>query len=314
MLGKRVQAFLMSLFLGVSGTSYSAYFDVTSMPDLKKKEDARNMTRHTRDLSNDCNKYIGACIDEVCADKEQVRRRETSGGLYDKCGRMSLNKLVGKISDCMERFNNPEFDYQLRCKAGIVGQVQNLLVNKDELEKNFKSSSIECVEAKKDMTAARNCYSTMIKSDGAVDVTIQEALYQNCGPVSVNGSAVVAAEFFTTGLVGRSNAGELMANDMKPYREENWRELVEAKLAGYIERAQSSCGDEDFEISQINLYQPDEKSLELQKQEATAIQIGIDKANGTDAMECRDRNIYQPLDDAIWKYDSVKGCLQITVD
>ncbi|MCT4552213.1 MAG: hypothetical protein N4A44_00945 [Alphaproteobacteria bacterium] len=314
MFNRGFQTFLVGLFLGISGTSYSAYFDVTSMPDLKKKEDARNMTRHTRDLSNDCNKFIGACIDQICADKEQVKRRETSGGLYDKCGRMSLNKLVGKISDCMERFNTDEFNYQLRCRAGIVGQVEQFLTNKDELEKNFKSSSIECVESKRDMMAARNCYSVMIKSDGGVDVPMQEALYQNCGPVSMNGSAVVAADFFTTGLVGRSNAGELMANDMKPYREENWRELVEVKLAGYIEKAQSSCGDEDFEISQINLYKPDEKSVELQKQEAAAWQMGVDAANGTDAQECRDRNIYQPLDDAIWKYDPAQGCLKIKVD
>ena len=227
---------------------------------------------------DECNVDIDYCFNRYCFDKKTLNE-----GVYSKCGAEPASKILLNVEDCLQtRAVIKQLDLKDGCKSYSYDRVVSLLENKDVIETGLKRNSEECQKATKALQAAKNCYALMISSDGVSSLDLYNKLDELCG-FNVSGDSYMLNRFFEAGDYGESNIGalnDLKATNQNTKKRENWRQIVDATLAGYTEIAELACGAEDYQITKVNQYALDShENSQMVMLKAQASEIGKQTAN-----------------------------------
>ncbi len=225
-----------------------------------------------------CNVDIDYCFNRYCFDKKTL-----SEGVYSKCGAEPASKILINIEACLDtRSVIKSLDLKNGCKNYSYNRVVNLLSNKDVIETGLKKNSNECQKATKALQAAKECYALMISSDGSYSLDLYEKLDKLCG-FEVSGDSYMLNRFFQAGDYGQSNLqaiSDLEATGQNTVKRENWRQVVDATLAGYTEIAELACGEEDYKLTKVNDYALDSRdNSAMIALKAQASEMGKQTAN-----------------------------------
>lgn len=225
-----------------------------------------------------CNVDIDYCFNRYCFDKKTL-----SEGVYSKCGAEPASKILINIEACLDtRSVIKSLDLKNGCKNYSYNRVVNLLANKDVIETGLKKNSNECQKATKALQAAKECYALMISSDGSYSLDLYEKLDKLCG-FEVSGDSYMLNRFFQAGDYGQANLqaiSDLEATGQNTVKRENWRQVVDATLAGYTEIAELACGEEDYKLTKVNDYALDSRdNSAMIALKAQASEMGKQTAN-----------------------------------
>ncbi len=224
-------------------------------------------------IDSECYSEIDYCFNRYCFDKKTL-----TDGVYSKCGAQSPATVLINVEECLKtRSVIKELDLTKGCKKVSYNRVLTLMENKDRMEKGLKKNSASCQYATNMLQAAKKCYAAMINSDGSFSRSLYDELNNLCGE-RVSGEPDMAKRFFNAGDYGLSDldmVNALKASGQNTVKRENWRQVVDATLAGYTEIAELSCGEEDYQITKVNDYLLDSRdNLAMIKMKEEAKQIG----------------------------------------
>lgn len=227
---------------------------------------------------DECNVDIDYCFNRYCFDKKTL-----SEGVYSKCGAEPASQILINVESCLEtRAVIKELDLKNGCKNYSYNRVVNLLSNKDVIETGLKKNSKECQKATRALQAAKECYALMISSDGSYSLDLYERLDKLCG-FEVSGDSYMLNRFFEAGDYGQANLqaiSDLEMTGQNTVKRENWRQVVDATLAGYTEIAELACGEEDYKLTKVNDYALDSRdNSAMIALKAQATEIGKQTAN-----------------------------------
>ena len=222
---------------------------------------------------SECLSEIDYCFHRYCFDKKTL-----NDGVYSKCGAISPANILINVEECLKtRSVIKELDLTKGCKKNSYTRVLSLIENKDKIEKGLIKNTKSCQYATNMLQAAKNCYAIMISSDGSFSRDIYEKLNNSCGE-QISGEADMVKRFFNAGDYGLSDVdmvNALRASGQNTVKRENWRQVVDATLAGYMEIAELSCGEEDYKITKVNDYLLDSRNnLSMIKMKEEAKQVG----------------------------------------
>ncbi len=214
-----------------------------------------NVTKPQSYTENECKtKYIQA-LDMECYDAANVH----SGGLYSNCN----DKTVTEFYDIMDMqlakiIGTTDFiRYKADCDPYKGAALQAWIPTKDIQEKSALKNSSQCQLANKRLTAAKKCYSAAIAHNGN-SYEFENLMKATCGDY-----ADVATQFAKAGDLGLSNIPQLITNYATlqfTNKSENWRQSVEAILAGYTYDARQACGEETYDLLQLNEFTQDQRT------------------------------------------------------
>ncbi|MGN0929414.1 MAG: hypothetical protein ACI4N3_02105 [Alphaproteobacteria bacterium] len=245
-----------------------------------KNNSRRNITTTTLPAPNEleCQENIDYCFNYYCFNKKTL-----TNGIYSRCGSESASNIVINVNDCLDtRGIIKNLNLKDGCKAYTYTSVVALLANKDNIETSIKKTTKECKEAITTLNAAKSCWAKMISHDGSIDPSLRTQLVSLCG-YSISKDADMVDRFYNAGNYGDSNIGAQMDMELtgqNTQKRENWRQVVDSVLAGYTEMAELACGEEDYQITKINDYTPDNReNLAMVKATAQADQMGRSTAN-----------------------------------
>lgn len=202
----------------------------------------------------DCaSKYILG-LDRECYNVNTVQ----SGGVYADCSDntvadyydimdMQLASVVG-----IDKFS----DYKTNCEAYKSYALEKWLSSKNVIETSAVKGSDECVFATKRLTAAKKCYTAALSHDGNF-FEFSDLMTNSCGEFPD-----VANKFSKAGDLGLANIPEVLENYSTlqfTNKAENWRSSVEAVLAGYVYDARQACGEETYELLELNKFTEDKR-------------------------------------------------------
>lgn len=227
---------------------------------------------------DECNVDIDYCFNRYCFDKKTL-----SEGVYSKCGAEPASQILINVESCLEtRAVIKELDLKNGCKNYSYNRVVNLLTNKDVIETGLKKNSKECQKATRALQAAKECYALMVSSDGSYSLDLYERLDKLCG-FEVSGDSYMLNRFFEAGDYGQANLqaiSDLEMTGQNTVKRENWRQVVDATLAGYTEIAELACGEEDYKLTKVNDYALDSRdNSAMIALKAQATEIGKQTAN-----------------------------------
>ena len=225
-----------------------------------------------------CNIDIDYCFNRYCFDKKTL-----SEGVYSKCGAEPASTILINVEDCLAtRAVIKKLNLQDGCKSYSYNRVVALLNNKDVIETGLKKNTAECSKATKALQAAKKCYAAMIASDGSSSIELYNQLDSLCG-FAVSGDSYMLNRFYQAGDYGDANIGaleDLRLTGQNTQKRENWRQVVDATLAGYTEIAELACGEENYKLTKVNQYALDSRSnSQMIALEAEAEEIGKQTAN-----------------------------------
>ena len=239
-----------------------------------------NTTSDTAKYSqDDCATQYMRGLDAECYNFNRVH----DGGVYADCSEktmadfydimdMQLSNVVG-----FENFA----EYQSKCSPYKGYALNKWLEAKGVIETSAVKSSNECITATKKLTAAKKCYTAAIAHDGNF-FEFSDLMNKTCGNIPE-----VAKKFSSAGDMGLANIPQMLENYSTfqfTKKAENWRSSVEVVLAGYIYEARQACGEESYDILELNQFTEDKRENILSKAKDSfvseiASNIGRRKAN-----------------------------------
>ncbi len=266
-------SFLVLIFI-----QYNLMAATRSVSSSRRRIVQTNTTKLATPTELDCKENIDYCFNRFCFDKKTL-----TNGVYSKCGTISASQIQINVEDCLDtRGIIKELDLNKGCKNYTYTYIVNLLANKDVIEKGLKKNTKECQVASKALDAAKACWAIMISHDGSIDASLKNTLNATCG-YSVSGDMLMADRFYNAGNYGDANLGaqiDLQLSGQNTQKRENWRQVVDAVLVGYMELAELSCGEEDYSLTKVNNYQLDNHdNLEMIRLKSQATQVGKSMAN-----------------------------------
>lgn len=227
------------------------------------------LTSEEETKQNCITKYIAA-LDLECYNSNNVN----NGGVYSDCSDKTIVELYD-IMD-MQLANVVEYKdlskYVKKCPNYKGEAISTWLAAKGVIETSAVKSSGDCIYATDKLNAAKKCYSAALAHDGNF-FDFEKLMTANCGNFPD-----VASKFAKAGDLGIANIPRMLENYSTlqfTNKSENWRNAVEAVLAGYIYEAREACGEETYDIIQLNNFDPDnrENLLTIAK-ESFASQFG----------------------------------------
>lgn len=202
----------------------------------------------------DCaSKYILG-LDRECYNVNTVH----DGGVYSDC----TDNTVADYYDIMDMqlasvVGVSNFaDYKANCEAYKSYALEKWLSSKNVIETSAVKGSDKCVFATKRLTAAKKCYTAALSHDGNF-FEFSDLMTNSCGEFPD-----VASKFSKAGDLGLANIPEVLENYSTlqfTNKAENWRSSVEAVLAGYVYDARQACGDETYELLELNQFTEDKR-------------------------------------------------------
>ncbi|MCR5506409.1 MAG: hypothetical protein K6F04_01010 [bacterium] len=219
-----------------------------------KKKTTTTTTTSTQYSQDDCATKYMLGLDRECYNTNRVQ----SGGAYADCSDktmadyydimdMQLSYIVG-----VDNF----VTYKTKCDAYKGYALDKWLSSKGIIEKSAIKGSSECILATNKLTAAKKCYAAAIAHDGNF-FEFGELMTTSCGEIPE-----VARKFSNAGDMGLSNIPQLLENHSTlqfTNKSENWRSAVEAVLAGYIYDARQACGEENYDLLELNQFTEDKR-------------------------------------------------------
>ena len=250
-----------------SRTSTSISTDRRSSSSSRRKSSKRTSTStsttttsETQYSQDDCATKYMLGLDRECYNTNRVQ----SGGAYADCSDktmadyydimdMQLSYIVG-----VDNF----VTYKSKCDTYKGYALDKWLSSKGIIEKSAIKGSSECILATKRLTAAKKCYAAAIAHDGNF-FEFDDLMMTSCGEIPE-----VAKKFSNAGDMGLSNIPQLLENYSTlqfTNKSENWRSAIEAVLAGYIYDARQNCGEESYDILELNQFTEDKRENILSK-------------------------------------------------
>lgn len=272
-----VLAFLSFNFATIASAQTAGYnmpyVAGTTLKEIKPAQslyEILNFKTGSQDLHGKCQKFVQACIDDMCFRRRNREELMPTQGVVGSCQGYSINKFVQKVKECLPRYKSEQYDFVTLCNPYINPAIAEFRTKASNTNQAYASTTRNCIYAKKELTAAKACYSTMMLSDGSISQELYEKLNSLCGLTSNGGNSTVVGDFFNAGIYQYPDSQVIASGEadatFSTARQANWRQVVEGILAGYIEKAQSYCGDEDFEMTNINIYKTDDAMEEKVKQ------------------------------------------------
>lgn len=250
----------------------------SSRTTSKSRTTTTTSKKYKTPTQDQCNIDIDYCFNRYCFDKKTL-----TDGVYSKCGAEPASTILINVEDCLNtRAVIKELDLNDGCKSYSYNRVVALLSSKDVIETGLKKNTKECAKATKALQAAKQCYAKMISSDGTSSLELYNELDALCG-FNVSGDSYMLNRFFDAGNYGDSNVGaiqDLKASGQNTVKRENWRQVVDATLAGYTEIAELACGSEDYKLTRVNQYALDSHdNSQMIALKAEAEEVGRQTAN-----------------------------------
>lgn len=226
----------------------------------------------------ECRENIDYCFNRYCFDKKTLEK-----GVYSKCGSVSASTIQLNVEDCLDtRAVIKELNLNTGCKAYTYNYIVSLLAGKDKIETALKKSTKECQSASLALESAKKCWAEMIASDGSIDASLRSKLTTLCG-YNQSRDANMVDRFYKAGDYGDSNIGaqmDMLLTGQNTKKRENWRQVVDGVLAGYMEMAELACGEEDYSLTKVNDYDLDNReNLAYVRARAQAEELGRATAN-----------------------------------
>lgn len=226
----------------------------------------------------ECRENIDYCFNRYCFDKKTLEK-----GVYSKCGSVSASTIQLNVEDCLDtRAVIKELNLNTGCKAYTYNYIVSLLAGKDKIETALKKSTKECQSASLALESAKKCWAEMIASDGSIDASLRSKLTTLCGYNQSRDENMVD-RFYKAGDYGDSNIGaqmDMLLTGQNTKKRENWRQVVDGVLAGYMEMAELACGEEDYSLTKVNDYDLDNReNLAYVRARAQAEELGRATAN-----------------------------------
>ncbi len=219
----------------------------------------------------ECIEYFIKALDRGCYNFTDSRV-----GVYAECSNYSSTELLDVIdanfsyivpySDAPKIYRNCQ-DY----RSLAVGR---FLQQKDVIERSARKNNPECVKAKNDLDSAKKCYTAIMASSGSFLDPLPE-----CDTVP-GGKIKQAGKYGYSNLI--APAMNMMSGQFTT-KTPNWREAVEAVLAGYIMQAQTSCDEDDFSNLSLNTFTPDNQTNFLKEAMTQNLVNGFTTGNATAA-------------------------------
>ena len=254
---RKILGLVFALVCGLTVAFGYGYDDVWAARKSRRKTSTKS-TAYAAPTEAQCNVDIDYCFNRYCFDKKTL-----SQGVYSKCGAEPASRILINVEDCLQaRSVIKSLNLTTGCKTFSYNRVLNLLSGKDVIETGLKRNSKECTKATKALQAAKACYAIMISSDGSNSLDRYNLLDANCG-FAASGDSYMLNRFYEAGDYGESNLGaidDLRATGQNTQKRENWRQVVDATLAGYTEIAELACGAEDYKLTKVNQYALDSRS------------------------------------------------------
>lgn len=236
----------------------------------KRTTTTTTSTNTTEQTKQDCiTKYISA-LDKECYNANNTNK----GGVYSDCSDKTITELYDVMDMQLARIvGNSELSKFLKNCSSYKGEaVSKWLGAKNVIEKSAVKSSSECIYATEKLSAAKKCYSAALAHDGNF-FDFDKLMKANCGSYPE-----VAQKFSKAGDLGLSNIPKMLENystGQFTNKADNWRNAIEATLAGYIYEAKDACGEENYEIIELNTFEKDSRENLLTKaNESFVSQIG----------------------------------------
>ncbi len=268
---------LLPLFLVLLCFSENA-ISATRKRSTRRTSSASETVTYTTPTQDQCNIDIDYCFSRYCFDKKTLNE-----GVYSKCGAEPASTILVNVEDCLAtRAVIKQLDLQNGCKTYSYNRIVSLLNSKGTIETGLKKNSTECAKATRALQAAKKCYTAMISSDGSSSLELYNELDSLCG-FEASGDSYMLNRFYQAGDYGDSNVGaleDLRLTGQNTQKRENWRQVVDATLAGYTEMAELACGAEDYKLTKVNEYDLDSHSnSQMIALEAEAKAIGKQSAD-----------------------------------
>ena len=211
-------------------------------------------TQSAEYIKEDCATKYMLGLDRECYNEN----KDQSGGAYSDCS----DKTMADYYDIMDMqlsavVGANEFSaYKKKCDAYKGYALDKWLGAKNTVETSAVKGSSECVVANNRLKAAKKCYAAAIAHDGNF-FEFTNLMTQTCGE-----QPDVASKFAKAGDLGLANIPKLLENYSTlqfTNKSENWRNAVEAVLAGYIYEARQACGEETYEMLELNEFTEDKR-------------------------------------------------------
>ena len=226
----------------------------------------KNTNTYKKPTEVECNNNIDYCFDKYCFDEKTLAPNS-----YSKCQGTPMSTVFLNVEDCLsKRTVISELDLTTGCKDYSYNRVISLLANRDILEHQVKNTTSACQKATRLLESAKACFNTMINSSGESTVELYNRLEGLCGK-NISGDDYIVNRFFHAGDYGESDITtlkNLSSIGSKVAKRENWRQIVDATLAGYTEIAELACGNEDYSLTKVNQYLLDKDKFANVKKEA----------------------------------------------
>lgn len=260
--------------LGILLFCFTSLVIARSTTSTKRARTLKNQViKYPNPNQTECNTDIDYCFNRYCFDPKTL-----GSGVYSKCGAIPASTIITNVEPCLKtRAVIKKLDLEKGCKAYTYNRILYLLANKDTIEQGRKQNTPECSYAAKMLQAAKQCYAVMISSDGSYSPDLYNKLEELCGE-SVSGEKDMASRFFKAGDYGSSDLQSiktLALSGQNTMKRENWRQVVDATLAGYTEIAEQECGKENYELTKINNFALDSRdNLSMIQMKEAAKQSG----------------------------------------
>ena len=294
--------------LGILLFCFTSLVIARSTTSTKRARTLKNQViKYPNPNQTECNTDIYYCFNRYC-----FYPKTLGSGVYYKCGAIPASTIITNVEPCLKtRAVIKKLDLEKGCKAYTYNRILYLLANKDTIEQGRKQNTPECSYAAKMLQAAKQCYAVMISSDGSYSSDLYNKLEELCGE-SVSGEKDMASRFFKAGDYGSSDLQSiktLALSGQNTMKRENWRQIVDATLAGYTEIAEQECGKENYELTKINNFALDSRdNLAMIQMKEAAKQSGKalgDRIIGSIYKESDCKNSPLPEGGLYWRY--VKG-------
>ncbi|MCL2439200.1 MAG: hypothetical protein FWD15_01670 [Alphaproteobacteria bacterium] len=226
-----------------------------------------------------CQQKMDYCFNEFCWGGLVGERSRGTNICYQK----GIPQIVDGVNECLKLRDAIEnVSYSRTCQRWAYNYIASLKGRMPTMDAIHAQGTGECQRASRHLDAARRCYNIMMAHDGSIDPGLRARLDMACGPLG-GGNDDMVERFLTAGDYGKANIGaqeDMLRTGQMTAKQSNWRQLVEAVLASYIDIAQSKCGQEDYRITRVNEYAPDDRmNLAMLREIAAAEAQGREMGN-----------------------------------
>ncbi len=243
-----------------------------------KSSSGTTTTNSAQYSQEDCaTQYIKA-LDRECYNTNRIQ----NGGVYSDCS----DKTMADYYDVMDMqlanvVGIQNFaTYKSKCDPYKGYALEKWLSSKGIIETSAVKGSNECITATKKLTAAKKCYTAALAHDGNF-FEFGDLMNKTCGEMQD-----VAKKFSKAGDLGIGNIPQMLENYSTlqfTNKSSNWRQAVEATLAGYIYDARQACGELNYDIMELNQFTEDKRENILsQAKDSFASEVGKNLGKRTD--------------------------------